>query len=140
LPFILRRGVGLWKWAGLDTKVWQPDPSQTASWNRGAYIVNGPGHCNECHTPRNVFMLQDDGKKFSGGPHPGGEGKVPSLRDLVGRKRYKDQADLVSAFTDGEIMGYQHISSGGMGEVQTNLSKLPADDIAAVAEYVISLK
>jgi mono/diheme cytochrome c family protein len=138
--FILRRGVGLWKWLGLDTTVWQPDPAQTASWNRGAYIVNGAGHCNECHTPRNIFMLQDDGKKFSGGPHPGGEGKVPSLRDLLGRKRYTDQADLAAAFANGELMGYQHMSSGGMGEVQTNLSKLPEADIAAIAEYVASLK
>lgn len=137
---LLRRGVGLWKWFGLDTSMWQPDTSQTASWNRGSYIVNSAGHCNECHTPRNVFMLPDDGSKFSGGPHPGGEGKVPSLRDLVGRKRYKDQADLALAFANGELMGYDKMSSGGMGEVQTNLSKLPEAEVAAIAEYVVSLK
>jgi mono/diheme cytochrome c family protein len=114
--------------------------SQSPSWNRGAYLVNGPGHCNECHTPRNIFMLQDDGQRFSGGPHPGGEGKVPSLRDLFGRKKYKDADDLASAFAFGEVMGYQHIASGGMGEVQTNLSKLPEADIKAIADYIISLK
>lgn len=137
---LLRRAVGLWKWLGLDTAPWRDDPTQTASWNRGAYLVNGPGHCNECHTPRNLLMLQDDGKKLSGGPHPGGEGKVPSLRDLIGRKRYKDQADLASALANGEIMGYEHISSGGMGDVQTNLSKLPEADVNAIAEYLVSLK
>jgi mono/diheme cytochrome c family protein len=140
LAFVLRRGVGLWKWLGLDTTVWQADPSQTAGWNRGAYIVNGAGHCNECHTPRDILMLPEEGKKFSGGPHPDGEGKVPSLRDLLGRKRYTDQADLASAFANGEIMGYQHMSAGGMGEVQTNLSKLPETLIADIAAYVVSLK
>lgn len=138
--FLLRRGVGLWKWLGLNTTPWKEDASQTAAWNRGGYLVNGPGHCNECHTPRNVFMLQDDGKKLSGGPHPGGEGKVPSLRDLIGRKRYKDQADLASALANGEIMGYEHLSSGGMGDVQSNLSKLPEADVSAIAEYLVSLK
>ncbi len=58
-PPLLRRGVGLWKWIGLDTTPWTPDPAQSASWNRGSYLVNGPGHCAECHTPRNVFMALD---------------------------------------------------------------------------------
>ncbi len=140
LAFIVRRGIGLWKWVGLDTAQWQPDPSQTASWNRGSYLVNGPGHCGECHTPRNIFMIRDDSKVFAGGPHPGEKGKVPSLRDLVGRKRYKDAADLVSALQFGETLGYDKISSGGMGEVQTNMSKLPPEDVAAIAEYLVSLK
>lgn len=140
LAFVVRRGIGLWKWIGLDTKQWQPDPSQSESWNRGSYLVNGPGHCGECHTPRNIFMVRDDGKALSGGPHPAGEGKVPSLRSLVERKRYKDAADLASALQFGETFGYDKISSGGMGEVQTNLSKLPVEDVAAIAEYVVSLK
>ena len=83
------------------------------------------GHCNECHTPRNLFMAVGLSRSSSqGGPHPGGEGKVPSLRDLIGRGKYKDAADLAAAFQNGEMMGYEHMSSGGMGEVQSNLSKL----------------
>lgn len=140
LEVLLRRGVGAWKLAGLDTTQWKDDPTQSASWNRGGYLVNGPGHCNECHTPRNALMLQDDGQKFSGGPHPGGEGKVPSLRNLIGRGKYKDAADLASALANGELMGYENLSSGGMGEVQTNLSKLPEADVAAIADYITSLK
>jgi len=75
-----------------------------------------------------------------GGPHPEGEGKVPSLRDLIGRGRYKDAADIASALQFGEIMGYDKISSGGMGQVQTNVSKLPESDIKSIAEYLASLK
>jgi mono/diheme cytochrome c family protein len=139
VPFILRRGIGLWKWLGLDTSPAQADPGQTPSWNRGAYLVNGPGHCAECHTPRNLLMVRDDGKAFAGGPHPEGKGKVPSLRGLIARGKFKDAADLASALQFGEIMGYQNMSSGGMGQVQENISKLPPDDIQAMADYIVTL-
>jgi mono/diheme cytochrome c family protein len=139
-PFILRRGIGLWKWIGLSYAKWQPDAKRTASWNRGSYLVNGPGHCGECHTPRNIFMVRDDARAFAGSPHPEGKGRVPSLRGLIERQRYKDAKDLVSAMQFGETMGYDKLSSGGMGAVQTNLSKLPEADVQAIAEYLVSLK
>jgi mono/diheme cytochrome c family protein len=137
---VIRRGLGLWKWLGLNESKWQPDATQTASWNRGSYLVNGPGHCNECHTPRTIFMSSDTSRMFAGGPHPEGKGQVPSLRGLVERGRYKDAKDLVLAFQNGETLGYDKMSSGGMGAVQTNLSKLPETDVAAIAEYISSLK
>jgi mono/diheme cytochrome c family protein len=140
LPFIVRRGVGLWKWIGFPSAKWQLDPKQTASWNRGSYLVNGPGHCGECHTPRNIFMVRDDTRAFAGGPHPEGEGRVPSLRGLIERQRYKDAQDLVSAMQFGETYGYDKLSSGGMGAVQANLAKLPEADVQAIAEYLVSLK
>ena len=137
---LMRRGVGLWKILGFDEPPWTPDPSQSESWNRGSYLVNGPGHCNECHTPRNFFMASDNARKFMGGSHPEGKGTVPSLRGLIERGRYKDVADLVLAFQNGEVLGYDHMSSGGMGEVQSNLAKLPEADVKAIAEFVTSLK
>ena len=139
LPLI-RRGVGLWKWVGLDTTPWTPDPAQSDSWNRGSYLVNAPGHCQECHTPRNVFMALDQSKAFMGGPHPEGKGKVPSLRGLIERGRYSDAADLASALQNGEMMGYDGLASGGMGQVQRNISMLPESDIQAIADYIASLK
>jgi mono/diheme cytochrome c family protein len=137
---IIRRGLGAWKFIGLDETKTVSDASQTEGWNRGRYLVNGPGHCNECHTPRTLFMTSDMSKYLAGGPHPEGEGKVPSLIDLVGRGKYKDAADLTLAFQNGEMLGYTKMSSGGMGKVQTNLSKLPEADVKAIAEYITSLK
>ncbi len=137
---IIRRGLGLWKFAGLDTEPFVPDANVSASFNRGKYLVEGPGHCNECHTPRTALMTSDTSRLFAGGPHPDGEGNVPSLRDLLNRKRYKDAADLKTAFQNGEILGYDKMSSGGMAAVQINLSKLPEEDVAAIAEYLMSLK
>lgn len=138
-PFFLRRAMGLWKWIGLDTTPWQPDTTKSEAWNRGNYLVNGPGHCAECHTPRSFTMARDEARAFMGGPHPEGKGKVPSLRGLIARGEFKDAADIASALQNGEMLGYEHISSGGMGEVQTNISKLPEADVKAIAEYLASL-
>jgi mono/diheme cytochrome c family protein len=140
IAFLLRRGLGLWKFMGLDTTPWQPDSSQTAAWNRGSYLVNGPGHCGECHTPRNLIMARDESRMFAGGPHPEGVGKVPGMRSLLGRGRYKDQKDLATALQFGEEFGYENMAAGGMRQVQINMSKLPQSDIDAIAEYLISLK
>lgn len=139
LPLV-RRGLGLWQLIGLDHTKFAEDTSQTASWNRGAYLVGSVGHCGECHTPRTILMTSDKSKMFQGGPHPEGKGKVPSLRDLGGRGRYKDAKDLVLAFQNGEELGYDKMSSGGMGDVRKNVAKLTEADVAAIAEYVMSLK
>jgi mono/diheme cytochrome c family protein len=135
----VRRGIGAWKWIGLDQTKFKPDPSRSANWNRGAYLVNGPGHCSECHTPRTILMSSDASRMFKGGPHPDGKGQVPSLHDLAARGRYKDIKDLVSAFQNGEELGYDKMSSGGMADVRRNLAKLPETELSAIAEYILSL-
>lgn len=140
LAFLLRRGVGAWKLLGLDATPWRPEPARSESWNRGSYLVSAPGHCGECHTPRNFLMIRDDSRHLAGGPHPEGEGKVPSLRGLVERNRYKDAKDLATALQFGETFGYDKLSSGGMGDVQANLAKLPEADIRAIADYLVSLR
>jgi mono/diheme cytochrome c family protein len=137
---LLRRGVGLWKSLALRNEPLAPDPSQTESWNLGYYFVNGPGHCGECHTPRNLLMISDSDRHLAGGPHPEGKGKVPSLRNLVGRGRYADAKELTSAMRFGEMMGFDRLSRGGMGDVQANLAKLPEGHVRAIAEYLVSLK
>jgi mono/diheme cytochrome c family protein len=136
---LARRGVGLWKRLAFRGRRFEADPTRSASWNRGAYLVHGPGHCGECHTPRNWLMISDEDRYLEGGPHPGGEGTVPSLRGLVERGRYKDVADLTLALRFGETFGYDKLSSGGMSEVQMNLARLPKSDVEAIAEYLISL-
>ena len=142
IPFmtLLRRGVGLWKRWALRNPPFAPDPARSVTWNLGAYLVNAPGHCGECHTPRNVLMIADDSRHLAGGPHPEGKGKVPSLRNLIGRGRYADADELTSAMRFGEMMGFDRLSSGGMGDVQANLAKLPEEHVRAMAEYLVSLE
>ncbi len=141
VPFVAlaRRGVGLWQRLAFRQRPHPPDASRSATWKRGAYLVNAPGHCGECHTPRNWLMIEDLGRHLAGGPHPAGEGKVPSLRGLLARKRYKDVDDLVLALQNGETLGYEHLSSGGMAQIQESLSQLPEADLHAISEYLLSL-
>jgi len=139
LPLV-RRGLGVWKYIGFDETKIAVDPAQTESWNRGNYLVNGPGHCNECHTPRTIFMSSDMSRFLAGGPHPEGVGKVPSLRGLLERGRYKDAKDLVFAFQFGVMSDEPTMALGGMAKVQANIAKLPEADVAAIVEYLVSLK
>ncbi len=136
---LARRAVGLWKQLARSPDPIVPDPARSAAWNRGAYLVLAPGHCGECHTPRDALMRLDLGRSLAGGPHPSGDGKVPSLRGLVARERYRDAADLALALRYGEELGYDKISSGGMAKIQVELSYLPEADLAAIAEYLASL-
>ncbi|MEX1311493.1 MAG: cytochrome c [Candidatus Sulfomarinibacteraceae bacterium] len=138
---LARRSVGLWKRLALGEAGIDQDPDRSSSWNRGAYLANAPGHCGECHTPRNALMISDSRRAFAGGPHPRGDkGAVPSLLDLAGRGRYTDVSDLTLALQYGETLGYDRLSSGGMADIQMNLAMLPEDDLRAIAEYLLSLE
>jgi len=136
---LARRAVGLWKLAAGETPPFRPDPARGDAWNRGAYLVAAPGHCGECHTPRDLLKVRDERRALAGAPHPAEEGTVPSLRGLVARGRYADAADLATALRYGESLGYDKLASGGMGKIQSELARLPDADLAAMAEYLVSL-
>ena len=137
---LARRAVGLWKRLAFREPTFPPDPDRSAAWNRGAYLVHGPGHCGECHTPRNALLVLDDTRALGGGPPPRGEGQGPGLRGLLERGRYADVGDLTLALQFGETLGYDKLSSGGMAAVQMNLARLPEDDLRAISEYLLSLR
>ena len=69
-PFSMRWGLSLWNWAFLDDTPFNPDTTQDAVWNRGAYLVQGPGHCGACHTPRGIAFQE---KAMT---HEGSNGRV----------------------------------------------------------------
>jgi mono/diheme cytochrome c family protein len=139
LARLARRTVGLWKRMAFRRPPYSPEAGRDPSWERGAYLVNSPGHCGECHTPKNWLMIADEGRHLAGGPHPAGEGKVPSLRGLLARKKYKDVSDLTLALQNGETLGYEDLSSGGMAAIQEELARLPESDVRAISEYLLSL-
>jgi mono/diheme cytochrome c family protein len=135
-PFNIRRGVGLWKLLFLDGQPFKPDPTQSAQWNRGAYLVNGPGHCAECHSPRNLAGGIIASQRFAGGPNPDGEGWIPNIT----QKGLSDWSEKEIAYMletgmtpDGDSVG------SSMTEVVRNCSQLSADDRTAIAAYIKSL-
>lgn len=138
LPFRLRRGLGLWKLAFLDGKPFVPDPARSPEWNRGAYLVEGPGHCGECHTPRNPLGGTDRARHLAGGPAPEGDGWIPNITPAKDGIGDWTASDIVSSLTlgmlpDGDSFG------GAMVAVQENMAKLPPEDRAAIATYLKSL-
>lgn len=135
-PFSWRRLLGGWKFLFLDGQPFRPDPSKSAQWNRGAYLVNGPGHCAECHSPRNVLGGIESGKRFSGGPNIEGKGWVPNITQKgIADYSENDIAYLLETgqMPDGDSVG------GPMRAVIRNTSQLPAADREAMAVYLKSL-
>ena len=65
-PFGWRALMGVWKAMYLETGRFEPDPLQSADWNRGAYLVEGLSHCGACHTPRNALGSEKRLEAFSG--------------------------------------------------------------------------
>jgi mono/diheme cytochrome c family protein len=135
-PFNVRRLVGGWKLLFLDGKPFQPDASKSAQWNRGAYLVNGPGHCAECHSPRNALGGIVTAQRFAGGPNPEGEGWVPNItQKSLGDYSDKDITYLLETgqTPDGDSVG------GAMTAVIRNTSQLDPEDRKAIAAYIKAL-
>ena len=135
-PFDIRRTVGLWKLLFLDGEGFTPDPKQSAEWNRGAYLVNGPGHCAECHSSRNAFGAIVASRRFDGGPSPTDQGGVPSIR----QDKLADWsvADIVGTLTTGDTPDSDRVG-GPMVDVVRNISQLSDADRHAMAVYIKSL-
>jgi mono/diheme cytochrome c family protein len=135
-PFNIRRTVGGWKLLFLDGEPFRPDPSQSAAWNRGAYLVNGPAHCAECHSPRNSLGGVIAGQRFAGGPNPEGEGWVPNIT----QKGLADwsEGDIAGLLKTGETPEGDTVGAQ-MSLVVRSISQLSDADRAAIATYVKSL-
>ncbi|MGO4572324.1 c-type cytochrome [Microvirga sp. 2TAF3] len=137
-PFNIRRGIGLWKLAFLDGRVFVPDPDRSTTWNRGAYLVEGPGHCAECHSERNLAGAIIPDRRFAGGPNPEGKGTVPNITPSPSGIGGWSAAELVTLLTTGETPTFDTVG-GPMGAVVHNIAQLPESDRQAMAEYILSL-
>ena len=135
-PFNIRRALGLWKLLFLDGKKFTPDPAQSAQWNRGAYLVNGPGHCAECHSPRNFLGAIVAGQRFAGGPSPTGQGGVP---DITQRKLHDWKVEELAETLATGMTADADLVGGLMMEVVSNTRQLSAADRDAIAVYLKSL-
>jgi mono/diheme cytochrome c family protein len=135
-PFNIRRSLGGWKLLFLESAAFQPDPSKSAEWNRGAYLVNGPGHCAECHSPRNILGGLDSGKRFAGGPNPEGEGWVPNITQA--RLKEWSEGDFIDLLATGMTPEGDSVGST-MTPVVRNTSQLSPEDRKAMAVYLKSL-
>ena len=138
-PFNIRRTLGVWKLMFLDGKSFEPVAGKSASFNRGAYLVEGPGHCAECHSKRNALGgITSDGR-MAGGPNAEGHGFIPNItqhpQDGLADWSAKDFESLLQ--TGGTPAGGSVTDE--MEDVVQNTAKLSAEDRKAMAEYLKAL-
>src|SRR5262245_63814 len=137
-PFNVRRGLGLWKLLYLDGKPFALDPGKSAELNRGAYLVEGPGHCAECHSPRDAFGGIVAARRFAGGPDAEGKGWVPNITPHADGLAEWSARDIAYLLESGLTRESDSVGST-MADVVLNTTKLQPADRAAMAAYLKSL-
>lgn len=137
-PFNQRYTMGVWRELYFREGVYKPNPAQSASWNRGAYLVEGLGHCSDCHSPRNLLGGIEKSKQMSGAVIDGWFALDLTSDISTGLGAWTvDQ--LATYFKNG--VGRDNTTTlGPMSEVIRNsLQYLSDDDRKAMAEYLKSL-
>jgi mono/diheme cytochrome c family protein len=140
-PFGFRALLKPWKVMYFREHTFEPDANHSDSWNRGAYLVNGPTHCGECHTQRNSLGAMER-SRFLAGNSRGPDGKpVPNITphpdDGIGSWSPSDVTFALQTgiLPDGDVLG------GAMSEVvRDSTGHLTPEDRAAIAEYLLSLE
>lgn len=137
-PFNLRWGLYLWQWLFFTPERFAPDPTRDAVRDRGAYLVLGPGHCGECHTPRTFYGVLDWSRPFAGGQI--GKERVPDITPAkthgLGEWSSSDIATLLKLgmTPDGDFVG------SDMAKIVNNgTGKLPQPDLDAIVAFLQSL-
>ncbi|WEK51997.1 MAG: cytochrome c [Candidatus Kaistia colombiensis] len=137
LPFNIRLSMAAWNLLFLDGKPFTPDASQSAEWNRGAYLVRGPAHCGACHTPRNLLMAEQASKELAGGDV--GFWNAPNVTSDANSGIGGWSIDeLVAYMRDGHAAAKAQ-AGGPMAEaVENSLRFLTDPDLRAIAIYLKS--
>jgi mono/diheme cytochrome c family protein len=134
-PWTLRRGIGLWKRRYLGDAPVLDLTDADAAVRRGQTLVEGAGHCGECHTPRDAFGGLLAARWLGGAPNPEGEGRVPNITPAGKNTAGWSAADLAYYFESGFTPDFDTVG-GSMVAVQENLAKLSDADRKAIAAYL----
>ncbi|HXZ06637.1 MAG TPA: c-type cytochrome, partial [Paraburkholderia sp.] len=141
-PLNMRWPLKIWNIVFLDKEVYQNKPDKDAAWNRGAYLIQGLGHCGSCHTPRGVAFqekaLDESGSAYlTGAPLDGWFAANLTGDHNTGLGRWSEQ-DLSAFLKTG---ANAHASAfGSMTSVINNSTQAMDDsDLAAMSRYLKSL-
>ncbi len=142
-PLSMRSLMAVWNALYFKKGEYAVDPNKSASWNRGAYLVQGLGHCGECHTPRGIAGQvkagsEKDGRHFLAGA---------TLDNWHASPLTGDRETGLHAWSKDEIVEYLRTgrtarvaASGSMAEVVGKSTQYLIDhDLMAIAEYLKSL-
>jgi nicotinate dehydrogenase subunit B len=137
-PFGLRPLMAGWNALFHDPTPLRPVATQSAEWNRGAYLVNGLGHCGACHTPRNALGAEQGGKAFLSGAMVDGW-EAPALTSLSTAAVPWNAEALYGYLRRGHARDHG-VAGGPMAEVVRELAAVPDADIRAMATYLVSFQ
>lgn len=137
-PFNMRPLLAGWNLLFHKNEVFQPDPERSALWNRGAYLVEGAGHCTACHSPRNALGAEQRGRQYLGGGTVDGW-EAPALTALSKAPTPWTEDELFSYLRSG-FSDRHGIAAGPMAPVVTELAQLPPGDVRAIAHYLASFQ
>lgn len=134
-----RQSLAGWKWLHFEPGIFQPDPDQSETWNRGAYLTHALGHCMECHSPRTRTGGLDSARLGAGARLPDGDvapNITPDRETGIGRwgERHIARYLEMGLTRDGDFAG------GSMADViDHGTAHLTEDDRQAIATYLRSL-
>lgn len=134
-PLNIRRLLGGWKFLFLKNAPAVEIANATDQIKRGQYLVEGVGHCGECHTPRNLLGGPEMSAWLSGAKNPEGEGFIPNITSGEGGIADWSPEQIASMLKDGFTPEFDSIG-GSMGAVVQNWSHTSEEDRAAVAAYL----
>lgn len=141
-PLNARWPLAAWNFVFLKEGVYQPKAEKDANWNRGAYLVQGMGHCGACHTPRGIAFqekgLDESSKTFMTGA---------TLEGWAASNLAGDYNSGLGRWSEGDIASYlktgvnQYSSAfGTMTTVINNSTEaMSAEDLSAIAHYLKTL-
>lgn len=136
-PYTIRRGIGLWKRLYLsDAPVVALASDASDQVKLGRYLVEGPGHCGECHTPRDMMGGSDKAQWLAGAvAAEQGGGTVPNITpDEAGIGSWS-AGDIASYLETGFTPEFDSVG-GSMVDVQRNMARLRPEDREGIAAYL----
>jgi nicotinate dehydrogenase subunit B len=134
-PFNLRPLVAGWNALFHQPSVFEPDLTKSETWNRGAYLVEGLGHCSACHSPRNALGAEKQHAYLAGGFAEGWE--APPLTSLSQAPIPWSEDEFYAYLRKGESR-FHGVAAGPMAPVVKELADLPDQDIRAMSVYLAS--
>ncbi|WP_426440501.1 c-type cytochrome [Bradyrhizobium genosp. P] len=136
-PFSIRASMRLWNALYFREGDYQPDPKQSAEWNRGAFLVDGPGHCGACHTPKTMLGGDRTDQYLQGSYLQGWSAPDITNDTRLGLGKWSNE-DLVSYLRSGH--NRVTAATGPMGEVVSlSTAHMRDPDLNATATYLKSL-
>ena len=137
-PFNIRASMIVWRELFFKAGSYKPDPTQSAVWNRGAYLVEGLGHCSACHSPRNLMGAIENSKAYTGSVIDGWYALNLTSNPLTGLGKWSAE-DIASYLKTGSYKGKTTVL-GPMEEVVHNSTgKLTDADLLAMGTYLKSI-